>query len=341
MALGCLPAGRGSSRSVVESICDNGRIIVNLMSMPLLLSALLFSSGPATRSGTVNVDRSVSTQSGELCREGSTTAVATFEDQKLEAAVRTALSAAENVALTCDLVSGLTSLVAREAGIANLEGIQNLTSLERLDLTDNAVTDISQLAGLTSLNWLDLWGNAIVDVSALAGLRELTYLSVGSNEISNVDALAALTTLTLLRIRENEIGDISALGDLTQLINLDVSYNNISDMSALGGMTRLETLRVYNNPITDISAMRGMTSLSEVHVHGLAFIVCSEVRALRDRGVGVAGCELERIRHWWWAILLGMGLVAVGARLLKRRNDTRWATWRAEARQTGDVDGSI
>lgn len=315
--------------------------MVNLMFMPLLLGALLFPSGPAPRIDSVQLDRASEAQSGEFCRERSTSEVATFEDEKLEAAVRSALSVDESIDLTCDLVADLTSLVAQEAGIENLEGIQNLTSLERLDLTDNAVTDISQLAGLTSLNWLDLWGNSIEDVSVLAGLSEVTYLSVGDNEVSNVDALAALTALTLLRIRENEIADISALSGLTQMTNLDISYNNISDISALGEMTRLETLRVYNNPITDISATRGMDALSEVHVHGLAFIVCSEVRALRDRGVRVAGCELEHVRHWWWAILLGIGLVAVGASLFRRWNDRRWAAWRAEASQSEDVSGAI
>lgn len=315
--------------------------MVHFVPVPLLVTALLVPSDDTPNIDAGDLGQALNAQAVELCRDGSTSAVVTFEDPNLEAAVRTALSAAEGTDLTCDLVSELTSLVAREAGIENLEGIQNLASLERLDLTDNRVTQIGQLAGLTRLNWLDLWGNSIVDVGALGGLVELNYLSLGNNGVSNVDELATLTNLTLLRIRENEITDIGALRGLSQLTNVDISYNNISDMSALGGMTRLETLRVYNNPITDISAMRGMTKLNEVHVHGLDFIVCSEVRALRDRGVTVAGCGLEYVRHWWWAILLGMGLFAVVTRVMRRRNDMRWAAWRAEESRNDDTGGAI
>lgn len=308
------------------------------MSMPLLLSALLVLASSGPQVDATGRDQALDAQSGLFCRDQGSSALATFEDQQLEAAVRSALSLTESSDLTCGLVSELTRLVAPEAGIEKLGGIQSLTSLEHLDLANNTISDISQLAGLTGLNSVDFWGNSITNLSPLGGLTSLTYLSVGDNEVSNVDALAGLTTLTLLRIRENEIADISALRDLQQLTDLDMSHNNISDMSALSGMTRLETLRVYHNPITDISAMRGMTSLSEVHVHDLAFVVCSEVRPLRDRGVRVSGCELERLRHWWWAVLLGLGLAAVGARLVRRRNERRWAAWRAEAPPSGDVE---
>jgi hypothetical protein len=60
--------------------------------------------------------------------------VATFEDENLESAVRSALSVGESADLTCSLVSELTDLVAAEAEIESLDGIQNLTGLEELNL---------------------------------------------------------------------------------------------------------------------------------------------------------------------------------------------------------------
>ena len=303
------------------------------MSIRLVLSTLLFLSGPVPQVDALDRDRAPDAQSNDVCSDQSGSALVTFEDGSLEAAVRSALSIGASVDLTCGLVSGLTSLTAAGAEIEDLEGIQRLTGLERLDLWDNAIIDISPLGGLTSLSWLNIGANSVADVSALAGL----------------------TNLTFLQIRENEIADVGGLGVLTRLTDLDISYNDISDISALSGLTSLTTLRVYNNPITDIAAMRGMTSLSELHVHDLPDLttiqplventglgegdvvivynsnVCSEVRELRDKRVRVPGCVVESLLHWWWAVLLGIGLAAAGAVLHRRRNDRRWAKWRAEA----------
>ncbi len=49
------------------------------------------------------------------------------------------------------------------------------------------------------------------------------------------------------------------------------------------------------------------------------------------KGVFVA---VEFFMHWWWAILLGTGLVVFAVVRVKRRNESRWAAWRAEARSS-------
>ena len=334
------------------------------MPISLVLSTLLLLSGSAPQADGVDRGGASDVQSSEHCSDQSGSAVATFEDENLEVAVRSGLSVGERVDLTCGLVSELQSLVAKGAGIENLNGIQNLTGLEHLDLWDNAVTDISALVGLTSLAWLDLGKNSIADLSALGGLTDVGYLSLANNEISDVGALAGLASLTLLRIRENEITDISAIDGLSQLTNLDISYNNISDISALSGLTKLTTLRVYNNPISDIDAMRGLTSLSELHVHDLpdlatiqplventglgkgdrvflfgSNVPCSDIRALKDKGVPVRACVVESLLHWWWATLLAVGSTIFVTELVRRRNERRWAAWRAAAQGQG-LEGS-
>jgi len=259
-----------------------------------------------------------------------------FADQRLEAAVRTALSIEASVDLDCRVLSALDSLVAAEDDIESLEGMQQLVGLE----------------------YLDLWGNAVTDIRPLAELTALTSLELGNNAITDVSALAGLTRLTRLGIRENDIPDIRAIEGLTELTDLDISFNRISDISPMSGLTRLETLRVYDNPISDIGAMRGLTRLHELHVHDLPDLAslqplvdntglepddivyiygsnasCSDVRALREKGLSVSGCEIEYLRRWWWAILLGAGLVGAAAVVRRRRNERRWAAWRAEAGQ--------
>ena len=133
-------------------------------------------------------------QPSELCSDYPAAAIATFEDANLEAAVRGALSVGAQDDLTCGLVSGLTNLTARDAGINSLVGIQNLTSLTDLDLWPNSISDISSLSGLTSLTTLDLGVNSITDISALSGLTSLEVLYLNRNSITDIGVLRGLTS---------------------------------------------------------------------------------------------------------------------------------------------------
>ena len=104
-----------------------------------------------------------------ICNIQPATAIPTFEDANLEAAIRVALGiGAQNDPLTCDLVSGLTTLNADLQGIQSLVGIENLESLVELVLSNNSINDVSPLAGLTRLT--DLWlvaNPSIADIQPL------------------------------------------------------------------------------------------------------------------------------------------------------------------------------
>ena len=200
----------------------------------------------------------------ELCSDHPDTAIATFEDRNLEAQVRSALAVGEQDDLTCGLVSGLTGLDAERAGIVSLVGIQNLTSMTRLNLFDTSITDISALSGLTSLTYLSLWFNSISDISALSGLTSLTTLNLIGNSISDISTLSGLTSLTLLLLGDNPISDISQLSGLTSLTLLSLDDNSITNIGVLSGLTSLTFLFLPSNQITDISALSRLTGLTRL-----------------------------------------------------------------------------
>jgi Leucine-rich repeat (LRR) protein len=237
----------------------------------------------------------------ELCSDYPDSAIATFTDADLEAAVRTALSVSEREDLTCSLVSGLTRLSASGPGstryvsgsprnrqdpdrpFESLTGIQNLTGLTRLSMGNLWITDISALSGLTSLTGLSLHTNWVSDLGPLSGLTNLTSLILSENPISDLSPLRGLTNLTFLRLHRhgdfvggqlpmnfmgatglvftNVITDISPLAGMTKLTDLALHTNDISDISALSGMTALTDLRLAGNPIADLSPLQGLTSL--------------------------------------------------------------------------------
>ena len=230
-------------------------------------------------------------QPNELCSDHSERYIATFEDANLEAAVIGALGIGAQEDLTCGLISELEVLVGPNGPfmyqeIESLVGVQNLTGLTSLTLSDHSISDISVLSGLTRLTHLDLWVNSISDISALSALTGLTYLDLtgnsitdigalsgltnlkelvlGSNSITDIGALSGLASLTALRLWNNSISDISGLSGLTGLTTLDLRLNSISDISALSGLTSLTVLTLYNNSISDISALSGLKDLGDV-----------------------------------------------------------------------------
>ena len=154
-----------------------------------------------------------------FCSSRPASAIVTFEDANLEAAIRNSLSVgAQDV--TCAMMSGLTRLVAQTRGITSLMGIENLTSLTSLLLDDNSITDISAVSGLTSLTTLTLSVNSISDIGPLSGLTSLTVLTLIGNSISDIQPLLDNTGL--------------GAGDVVNLSTTNVNCTDVALLKAKG-----------------------------------------------------------------------------------------------------------
>ena len=129
-----------------------------------------------------------------------------------------------------------------------------LPSLVYLDLSDNALANVSQLAGLVQLRTLDLSDNALADVSPLAGLVELRNLDLSNNSISTVGPLAGLSMLWALYLDGNSVRNLQPLSGLATLTWLDLKGNSIADLTPLSRHSFL-ALRLEHNRIEDIEAL--------------------------------------------------------------------------------------
>ena len=243
-----------------------------------------------------------------FCSSQPASAIPTFENATLAAAIRAALSVGAQDDLTCGLVSGLTVLDASFLDITSMAGVENLTNLTSLDLSASTalsavqpflITDISPLSGFTSLTFLDLSGNGVSDISALSALTNLTSLNLGHRRavgsfiggglqgppsISDISPLSGLTNLTFLQVGWSIITDISALSSLTSLTDL-LLEGNISDISPLSGLTSLTFLDLGFNSITDISPLSGLTGLRSLDL--LRNVDLSDIQPLlNNTGLG-------------------------------------------------------
>ena len=214
-------------------------------------------------------------------------------DANLRAAVEKALGKTRGAAITAPDMSELTRLVAPNASINNLAGLEFATNLTELSLSGNSISDISVLSGLTNLTLLGLDNNSISELSALSGLTNLVGLALNDNSISELPALSGLTNLIGLDLSGNTVSNITPLGGLTQLRVLYLRNNSISELSALSGLTNLIRLRLGNNSISDLSALvtntglKGGTSVN-VSENPLSFVsINTHIPDLQERNVEI------------------------------------------------------
>ena len=185
-------------------------------------------------------------------------------DAALRRVVEQALGTRRGAAITPEDMMRLDLLLAEEAGIESLTGLQCATELTGLSLHDNNISDVSLLAGLTNLTRLSLNENRISDLSPLAGLTDLTVLVFWDNQVSDLSPMTDLTNLTRLQAFENRISDLSPLAGLTNLTELWLEGNRISDLSPLAGLTELWELNLAENRISDLSPLSGLTNLTRL-----------------------------------------------------------------------------
>ena len=133
-----------------------------------------------------------------------------FADSALQSAV-------EQAAAETGDAAELVSLTAKERGIVDLSGIEQLTRLEVLDLYGNEIRDLSPLAGLRRLRYLDLGANRIEEVSPLASLKSLQVLLLADNSVMEVSALAGLDSLQSVDLTGNPLTGSAAEAQVAAL----------------------------------------------------------------------------------------------------------------------------
>ena len=163
-------------------------------------------------------------------------------------------------------LTSLTRLTLHLQQISDISLLSELINLTVLHLPGNQISDLSPLAELTNLTSLMLSENQISDISPLAGLMNLRGLNLARNQIVDISLLAELTNLTFLELNGNQILDISPITGLGNLGTLYLSHNRISDISSLVGLLNLRQLWLNNNQISDITPLTGLLNLEIIQL---------------------------------------------------------------------------
>jgi len=153
-----------------------------------------------------------------------------------------------------------------QAGIRYLDGIEELTHVEVIDLHFNEVQNGMPLSRLRHLKELHMGLNLCPDLTYLSNLGALEHLTLFDNDIEDVSPLKNLRRLHTLHIRINQIEDLTPLANLVEMKEVSFSSNFISDIWPLASWTKLEILNMFKNDVSDISVVQNMPNLREVYL---------------------------------------------------------------------------
>ncbi|MCD5382888.1 hypothetical protein LR002_02085 [Candidatus Gracilibacteria bacterium] len=116
--------------------------------------------------------------------------------------------------------------------IKNTEGIEKIPSriLGKLDLTKAGIEEIDGIGELTSLQELHLNFNKIKKVDGLENLKNLKYLGLARNQLTNIDKLSALNNLDTLKIEFNQVENIDKIlnNEKSKLQMFTIKFNKIN-----------------------------------------------------------------------------------------------------------------
>ena len=200
--------------------------------------------------------------------ERSPGTVVHIPDPNLRAAIAESLGKSPNAPITAEEMARLERLDVPNRGIQDLTGLQFATNLSRLYLEDNQISDLSPLAGLINVRDLRLNNNLISDISPYRGLTNLTSTSFRNNMVSDISPLAGLINLRYLAFTETNVSDLSPITKLINLESLSFEGDNVSDLSQIAGLINLKRIDAgWGTSISDLSPLAGLTKLEEIHIN--------------------------------------------------------------------------
>ena len=113
-----------------------------------------------------------------------------------------------------EFLSTETFIDASGLGITSLAELEKFGDLVSVNLSNNALADISLIARFAGLETLQLKNCGISDIIALGSCKALKTLDLSGNSISDISALYNLTELTSLDLRGNPALTADAIRDL-------------------------------------------------------------------------------------------------------------------------------
>lgn len=164
--------------------------------------------------------------------------------------------------------SKLTDIVLYETRLADIKGLADTQSLERLTLSARKVTDLHPLAKLPALDYLLILSDDLVSLAGLAGQPRLRELSIYNASLESLLPLAEAKSLETLALYVDALSTLDGLGAHPSLTSLTVVGGDLRNVSALTDGCKLEMAAFEESLLTKLEGLEACASLRSLGVRG-------------------------------------------------------------------------
>jgi hypothetical protein len=112
-----------------------------------------------------------------------------------------------------------------------------------------------EIAACEQLERLNIDNTQVSDLTPLSGLSALQRLFCNNTQVSDLTPLSCLTTLEALHCNSTRVSDLTPVISLTALQQLFCSSTQVSDLRPLMGLTALQTLYCSNTLVSELSPL--------------------------------------------------------------------------------------
>ena len=252
--------------------------------------------------------------------------VVEISNQALRRCFEQALDKERGAAITESEMASLTSLTCRNAGVADLSGLEEAVSLTKLELDGNEIEDVDALGELESLLYVGLRDNSIEDIEALVDNRAFgdgDYIELRGNPLNaeahsrhipalerrgvtvSYDPSSPPVTIADARLRhcleqalDKDAGTTITEDDMASLdrLSCDSRGGTVADISGLELAVNLDYLALVGSDVSDLSPLADLASLTQLWLGSSALEDVSPLAGLRSlTHLGLASNELEDV----------------------------------------------
>lgn len=162
--------------------------------------------------------------------------------------------------------SSVNRLDVMNCSLRDLSFAADLPHLKTLRVPHNEITDVSGLKYLTEIDTLSIEGNPVQDLDEFLKGKNLEYLSVDGSQIRDYSLLTDMKDLYYLSVDSGKNLDLSVLSSLKGLENLSLESCGIGDLSFLRDMNNIEYLYLSDNQISDLSTLADLKKLKTLRL---------------------------------------------------------------------------
>ncbi|EUD69401.1 hypothetical protein C922_00264 [Plasmodium inui San Antonio 1] len=197
-------------------------------------------------------------------------------------------------------VSNCSELIIKNRDIEECEELYQMKNLQKIDLSENKIKDLSMLEMNLNLQQIVLQYNLIDNINYLSNINNLVYLNLSNNKIKIMDGVCELTNLKTLILAYNEIEKVPNLANLqnletlilknnkietfakptkvmTHLKKISVSFNRMREFCFGSHFSNVQELRLNSNKLTHVQRdVVYMTALKQFYIQN-NFILDAEI----------------------------------------------------------------